>query len=353
MKKRNNTVSIAKSIGIILMVVGHSGCPKILLEYLYMFHMPLFFFCSGYFFKEPIDKYSVKTFIMKRIKGLYLPYIKWTLFFLILHNILFKINIYNDQYGFKGSVSYLYNLDDYADKLFHLIFMASTEQLLGGFWFLKVLFVTSVCLEIYFFINTKIRINKIILLPTLLLVTYICKIYNINLPMIGSVSLIAMSCVIFILGYYYKQYEQKKYYNIYTFIILTILVIIGSQTNYAEMTDYEVNDVLPYIIFSVIGIISIFCISSILEHTKVKSLLIYIGDNTMDILALHFISFKIVSLIKIYIYGLDIKKLACFPIIPDHNKYFWILYTIIGITIPLIILNRYRKVKFKLIQKRQ
>ena len=290
---------------------------------------------------------------MKRIKGLYLPYIKWTLFFLILHNILFKINIYNDQYGFKGSVSYLYNLDDYADKLFHLIFMASTEQLLGGFWFLKVLFVTSVCLEIYFFINTKIRINKIILLPTLLLVTYICKIYNINLPMIGSVSLIAMSCVIFILGYYYKQYEQKKYYNIYTFIILTILVIIGSQTNYAEMTDYEVNDVLPYIIFSVIGIISIFCISSILEHTKVKSLLIYIGDNTMDILALHFISFKIVSLIKIYIYGLDIKKLACFPIIPDHNKYFWILYTIIGITIPLIILNRYRKVKFKLIQKRQ
>lgn len=49
-KKRNDTLSIVKAIGIILMVIGHSGCPKYLNDYLYMFHMPLFFFCSGYFF---------------------------------------------------------------------------------------------------------------------------------------------------------------------------------------------------------------------------------------------------------------------------------------------------------------
>lgn len=46
-------ISIAKALGIILMVVGHSGCPEILARFIYLFHMPLFFFCSGYFFTPP------------------------------------------------------------------------------------------------------------------------------------------------------------------------------------------------------------------------------------------------------------------------------------------------------------
>lgn len=350
-KKRNDTLSIVKAIGIILMVIGHSGCPKYLNDYLYMFHMPLFFFCSGYFFKKPTDFSNLKNFFKKRIKGLYLPYIEWTLFFIIIHNILFRINIYNDIYGFRGSVSHLYNLNDYTDKLFHLIFMSGTEQLLGGFWFLQVLFISSICLEIYFFINIKIKLNDTILLFILVIIAYISKIYNIGLPMIGSISLISMSCIIFIIGYYYKQYEQKKYYNIYTFIILTIFILIGSHTNYANMLDYDSSDILPYIVFSIVGVISIFCISSVLEHTRLKHILTYIGDNTMIILALHFISFKIVSLIKIYAYGLDIKKLAYFPVIPDCNEYFWILYTIIGVSIPLIVLCGYKKLKSNLIKK--
>ena len=282
---------------------------------------------------------------------MYLPYIEWTLFFIIIHNILFRINIYNDIYGFRGSVSHLYNLNDYTDKLFHLIFMSGTEQLLGGFWFLQVLFISSICLEIYFFINIKIKLNDTILLFILVIIAYISKIYNIGLPMIGSIPLISMSCIIFMLGYYYKRIEQKQYYNIYTFIILTIIVIVGSQTNYANMLNYEVKDILPYIIFSTIGIISIFSISSIFEHTKIKNILIYIGENTMIILALHFISFKLVSLLKIYIYGMDIETLAYFPVIPDYNEYFWIIYTITGVVIPLIILGGYKKLKSNLIKR--
>lgn len=350
-KKRNDTVSIVKAIGIILMVIGHSGCPKYLNDYLYMFHMPLFFFCSGYFFKKPENYLMVKKVVNKKIKGLYLPYIKWTLSFLILHNILFKINIYNDLYGFNGSISYLYSLKDYIYHFLHYIFMFGSEQLLGGFWFLQVLFIVSISLELYFYFNIKIKIYDFVFIFTLLILTYISKIYNINVPMIGSISLISMSCIIFIIGYYYKQYEQKKYYNIYTFIILTIFILIGSHTNYANMLDYDSSDILPYIVFSIVGVISIFCISSVLEHTRLKHILTYIGDNTMIILALHFISFKIVSLIKIYAYGLDIKKLAYFPVIPDCNEYFWILYTIIGVSIPLIVLCGYKKLKSNLIKK--
>lgn len=39
---KNNYISIAKGIGIILMVAGHCRFPY-LLDFIYMFHMPLFF----------------------------------------------------------------------------------------------------------------------------------------------------------------------------------------------------------------------------------------------------------------------------------------------------------------------
>lgn len=45
---RNHSIDIAKAICIILMVVGHSGCPIPLRSFIYMFYMPCFFFISGY-----------------------------------------------------------------------------------------------------------------------------------------------------------------------------------------------------------------------------------------------------------------------------------------------------------------
>lgn len=52
MESRNTTISIVKGICIILMVIGHSGCPELLHDFIYLFHMPVFFFVSGYFCKR-------------------------------------------------------------------------------------------------------------------------------------------------------------------------------------------------------------------------------------------------------------------------------------------------------------
>lgn len=70
MEKRNETITIAKSIAIILMVIGHSGVAHWMGSFINMFHMPLFFLCSGYCFK---DKYlnTPKTFALRRIKGIW------------------------------------------------------------------------------------------------------------------------------------------------------------------------------------------------------------------------------------------------------------------------------------------
>lgn len=76
----NPTLSIAKALCIILMVVGHSGCPAYLHDWIYLFHMPCFFLISGYLLK---DRYidNLKLAVRKRLKGLWIPYVKWSILF--------------------------------------------------------------------------------------------------------------------------------------------------------------------------------------------------------------------------------------------------------------------------------
>ena len=69
-------MNVAKAIGIILIVVGHSFAEEStssIRSFVYLFHVPLFFILSGYFFD---DKYIDKPIllIIKRIKTLWFPF---------------------------------------------------------------------------------------------------------------------------------------------------------------------------------------------------------------------------------------------------------------------------------------
>lgn len=141
---RDDSISIAKAFAILLMVLAHTWFSEYGSRWINMFHMPLFFFFAGYCFKEKYLECPM-LFVRKRIKGLYWPFVKWSIIFLLLHNFFFALNIYNGQYGFHGNVSSLYDNDDFALKTFHILTrMTDNEQLLGGYWFLRSLFVGSI-----------------------------------------------------------------------------------------------------------------------------------------------------------------------------------------------------------------
>ena len=141
---RDESISIAKAIAILLMVLAHTYFSQYGNQWINMFHMPLFFFFAGYCFK---DKYLMqpKMFLQKRIVGLYKPFVKWSIVFLLLHNVFFCLNIYNGEFGFKGNVSHIYIWKDFVVRLIHIVTrMSDNEQLLGGYWFLKSLFIGSI-----------------------------------------------------------------------------------------------------------------------------------------------------------------------------------------------------------------
>lgn len=97
---RDKTLDIAKGLCIIFMVVGHSGCPTYLRDFIYMFHMPCFFFISGWLLS---DKYlqDLKRGLYRKTNGTYIPYVKWMLIFLLFHNVFASIHIYENSYSWQ------------------------------------------------------------------------------------------------------------------------------------------------------------------------------------------------------------------------------------------------------------
>jgi len=72
--KRQVWVDVARTLAMILVVVGHPVGPAAYTKYIYWFHMPVFFLLSGYLFK-PLDGWSsLRSWLSKRSREVLVPY---------------------------------------------------------------------------------------------------------------------------------------------------------------------------------------------------------------------------------------------------------------------------------------
>lgn len=334
MKQRNETITIAKAFAIMMMVVAHAGIFSSARHFIYMFHMPLFFFCSGYCFKS---KYlsDARGFVVRRLRGLYIPHLKWCLVFLALHNVFFHLHIYDDQYGFNGWTQHLYGWQDFARIACKIVFvMGGSEQLLGGYWFLRSLLIAS----IIGFITIKFIPKKAIGGGIWLTISILTKALNID-----KVSFDAMATAFFVFG---NVFASHTIITLRQAIIVFFIVCIGAYFLPMEMIDQTVASTLPYATVATIGSLMALKVANVcdlrLKKGFFRQLLLFIGDHTLEILTWHFLCFKLVSLFIIMIEQRPIKQLAYFPVIPADAdsgslySHYWLLYFLVGIGIPIL-----------------
>ena len=369
--KRDTTISIAKGIAIILMVIAHAEAPGWLCNFIFEFHMPLFFITAGYFFSTKY-LHDEATFVKKRIKGLYLPFVKWSVFFLIIHNWMFDIGILNEVYGNdKGGVLHPWSWHQMQQNLWNIFTaMGGYDAFLcGAFWFFRGLFVASILyLIIYKVVDFvvvrlpgglgKLRISQssdkissitpyIVCLIMLLLCGW--KTWEglkvINLVQGGYRDM--MGCFFFGIGFIFRQFVEQyrkiisQYYiSIWSTLIFALVVFLFSRYLVANMNWRSTfKQFLSLPIPAILGFLMTYNISVGINKCDnwFKRSLVYIGDHTLNIFIFHIISYKVVSLIKIWYYGLDIRQIGCHMVIHDYSQQdcFWVLYTIAGVGIPI------------------
>ena len=75
-KKRYDFIDMAKGVGMLFIMIGHLGITRIealypLQAWIYSFHIPLFFFLSGFLFRSDV---GVKQFVGSKLKSIVIPY---------------------------------------------------------------------------------------------------------------------------------------------------------------------------------------------------------------------------------------------------------------------------------------
>lgn len=336
---KDSSITVAKGIGIILMVLGHSigeygDYLTPVRSFIYMFHMPLFFALSGYCFKE---KYltDFKTFTWHKVKGLYFPFVKYGLLFLLLHNVFYHLNIYNGQYGWRTYVSHLHTWQETLDKVyFNIILFTRSEQLLGGYWFIVQLFWASIIAWIVIRIIRNPLIGSCIVL--IMSVLYDKFIPTIPYSAIGGLSF--FFAFFFLTGYAIKKFDVKivKYQG----LLCVLVVWVSSVFWKTEMQSCNKYTLLPYCITAILGTLMTMQLSrTIATLTKgyFKLFFIFVGEHTLEILTWHLLCFKVVTFLAIWVEDKPIEMLSQFPILNDQNyPVWWLFYLIVGVGLPLL-----------------
>jgi fucose 4-O-acetylase-like acetyltransferase len=266
-----------KGIGIVLVFFGHSTLTdNQVYKYIYSFHMPLFFFISGMFFKGS-DKYDgIGKFILRKVNTRIVPYIAFGL----LTYVIWLFQMYMYKHGpYHGAQSVPDNL---LNPLLGMVCgnAGSSGELLPHnalLWFLACLFVTDI---IFFSINRIINTTHslLLILSLLSLVGYIDSLYlSIRLPFSIDVALNAV--VFYGIGYISKNYLIDHNANIGIVIICLLLGFgVGYLNDAVDMYKMHYGNIL---LFYASSLSNIYAYIYIAKHIPSTRLITYLGQNSI------------------------------------------------------------------------
>lgn len=341
----NQSVTYLKAFGIILMVLGHTMTSLAYFsQFIAMFHMPLFFFISGYCFKR---KYlnEPKSYLFKKVKSIYWPYLKWSVVFLACHNLFFHLNLYNASYGWGGYVSYLYEWPEIWHRLGYIVFlMTDHEQLLGGYWFMSAMFFGTVVA----FLTLKLLRREEIAWGVNMAVCFAITYFELRNPFYNTMLQAFYTSTFILTGMTFAKREVPVFPR---WAVALSLVLTFTGSFFWAMSigqfPYVLGSIIPFFVTAVLATWSFYSMFTRLNEDSILTRsLTYIGKNTLTILTWHLLSFKMVSLLIILVADLQMERLAEFPVIFEYSYGgWWLIYAVVALltTCGIAYLNRYIK----------
>ena len=269
-------------------IIGENSFSEFIFQWIYSFHMSTFFFCAGFLFIPRLPYKKASDIMRKRFKRLMVPYLFYSLTYLLLKTIL-------------GSFAD-HPLEDNA---FGLMFLGVSPSF--GCWFLWVLFIISLIFTLGKHINPKWLFAISILL---FILSYTLD----DTWMPGKIGSVFSSSLWFALGglvaTYYDKIRQFCYHPIFAFTgfcLLTLLQFVHSQNVILQCT-MNVAKTLG-------GILAIYgtaCFLMEMQKSWAYRLTKLIGDYCMDIYLLSmfvlvpmrilYVNFGLMNHLNYYVY---------------------------------------------------
>lgn len=353
MKERNKQMDVLLCLGILLVVLGHVGTNSWKTELfdwfvIYSFHMPLFFFISGYFYK-PEREQAYGSAILRLAKKFVVPYYIWNLIYAFI------------VFALKNAGLVRFKLDKSISNFLITPWTTGDQyQLNSPAWFLLTLFLVElVYLSLHkFFTCIRIKNEYVLLLP------FLCMGIAGGGMMVHGVakgSLLVLAKLLYAiffyhLGHLYKEKLEKadKLNNLAYFAILFIvqyfLMVKTKGFPYISMWNGSIttmgkNIFLPVAV-ALTGIAFMLRVSKILTPSLGESKIVRkISMSTKTIMIHHYavIVFFNVGLSLLHKYGVDLKTfdpkwtsvLYKYPGPHNHVELFSLVYIVLCVAVPI------------------
>ncbi|MDQ0198859.1 acyltransferase family protein [Neobacillus ginsengisoli] len=296
-KIRIKWLDTCKGIGILLVIIGHTPINSSFRSIIYGFHMPLFFFISGYFFS--ISKYdNFKKYFLAKVNSLLIPYFSFSIISFILLNYLFHQPL--------NSKSFLFDLIVSKRN-----FLSFDEPI----WFLTSLFTIEM---IYYFIVKYIKNIILIICSVILIGFFICMKFEVFtsrniLPWSLNYSLYFM--VYFGLGNlinkigFFERNLRKSYILILCFIIsIPVLIFPNVYFKCWQMLSLPsvMNLYLESVFYAILGISFVVFLAQFLSFIPMLN---FLGRNSLVVMTLHVpFGFNLYNLLVRGKFHLEIKN---------------------------------------------
>ena len=352
---RTPSFTILKAIAIILVVIAHSAAPAYLSNFAYMVGVPAFFVLSGYFFKlDNLDNTS--DFVIRRTKTLYLPFIKWGVFFLILHNLFFEIGFLSESYGnAQGGVTHPYNWTQAAQHLWSMVFNMSGYDpfMAGAFWFFRALFLANIAFIFLFkatrqlgkFKTSTLQVVSVIVLAFLLALWQASMGLHITGVAQGGYREL-MGIVLLGIGFLLRRADDTPdssiWHNPIVMLAASSVVLMILTFVYPISMAAKPGSVLSVPILTVAGTAAFIWLRGLSEFIlqlpeKYTQWLQFTGENSLYIFVFHLLAFKVASMIKVGVYQLDWEMVGGHPVVQHElGDGFWLLYIFVGVVLPIL-----------------
>ena len=360
---RTPSFTILKAIAIILVVIAHSAAPAYLSNFAYMVGVPAFFVLSGYFFKlDNLDNTS--DFVIRRTKTLYLPFIKWGVFFLILHNLFFEVGFLSESYGnAQGGVTHPYNWTQAAQHLWSMVFNMSGYDsfMAGAFWFFRALFLANIAFIFLFkatrqlgkFKTSTLQVVSVIVLAFLLALWQAAMGLHITGVAQGGYREL-MGIVLLGIGFLLRRADETPdssiWHNPIIMLAASSVVLMILTFVYPISMAAKPGSVLSVPILTVAGTAAFIWLRGLSEFIlqlpeKYTQWLQFTGENSLYIFVFHLLAFKVASMIKVGVYQLDWAMVGGHPVVQHElGDGFWLLYIFVGVVLPILPVWIWRKI---------
>lgn len=308
-----------KAIAIYLVVLAHTALYKPAEAFVYTFHMPFFFFMSGYLFS--FEKYpSYMQFAKKRFKQLIIPYIILNLLtYLLWFFILRKVG--DDANETVGVLSPLMAALTVSPKA-----MVHDVPL----WFLAALFLV----ENLYYLLYKNKRYSVVLTATLFLLAFLNTKYNpVRLPFCIDIAIVAL--LFYRLGCVLRE-KGDKIFKPYLFALSALVLVLAFVFNgKVAMHTNTYNNIFLFVAGGVAGCYFMSYICMILQNLcGERKFVKYIAKDTLLICAFHLIVFAGLKGAMLYIFKIDPSVLTG-TVLP--NVIFALLSMVICIVISIIL----------------